>query len=243
MLETDTMTVKFDTVVTDSVIQINGNFPDSDILSKLSSKGLIQLQTSPDNVESTLEQLGKILGKRISIIPLAHNSEQSGPKLPWHIDGYYQTPLPMYFMLGCCLAECNGGATLLKDGRVIAAQLLKKYPKLENVEIHYERTVPESYQQRTLPLIHRLNQIPILLYRANTPKLPGLEQTITQLGGFGSEEEIYSIVDTAIEEAPLALEHHWSAGQILVANNLFFMHSRKAYSGDRYMLRAQCFPH
>lgn len=224
-----------------SMIQLDGETPSSDILEKLSTTGLILLQTYPEKVETTLAQLGEMLGKRTSIIPLAHNSEQSGPSLPWHIDGYYQNPLPTYFMLGCCFVQCQGGATLLKDGRLIATQLIKEYPALENVTIHYERTVPESYKERTLPLIQYLGVTPILAYRSNTPKLPGLEQKIINLGGFANEEEIYSIVDTAVEQAPIALEHHWRAGQILVANNLFFLHSRNDYFGDRKMMRAQCF--
>ena len=224
-----------------TVIQLNGNSPSPDILEKVSTAGFIRLQTDPEKVKATLAQLGEMLGKRISIIPLAHNSEQSGPSLPWHIDGYYQNPLPTYFMLGCCFVQCRGGATLLKDGRLIAARLLEDYPDLENVTIHYERTVPESYQERTLPLIQYLDETPILAYRSNIPKLPGLEQTIVNSGGFANEAEIYAIVDTAIEEAPIALEHHWQAGQILIAHNLFFLHSRKDYFGDRQMMRAQCF--
>ncbi|MGK7904562.1 MAG: TauD/TfdA family dioxygenase [Hormoscilla sp.] len=226
-----------------TVIQLDGNAPPPDILRKVSTAGFIRLQTHPEQVEATLAQLGEMLGKRTSIIPLAHNSEQSGPSLPWHIDGYYQTPLPTYFMLGCCFVQCRGGATLLKDGRLIATRLIGEYPELKNVIIHYERTVPESYQERTIPLIQDLDGTPILAYRANIPKLPGLEQTIVNLGGFANEEEIYSIVDKAIEAAPIAIEHHWSAGQILIAHNLFFLHSRKDYSGERQMMRAQCFPY
>jgi len=223
----------------DSVFISGSEFPQG-TFDSLSTKEMLLFHTDPSNVLQAVGVLGSKLG-RAEVIPLAHNSSGYGPELPWHIDGYYHDQLPEYFILGCSEIDSNGGQTLLKDGRIIASNLMASNPDIQNVEISYQRVVGDLSRQKDHLLIQSSKADQVLVYRAPLPKLEGLEQVITRRSLFPAETDIYRFVDAEIERQPLAFTKEWKAGDILVAKNLWFLHTRTAYTGTREMDRAQVF--
>jgi hypothetical protein len=171
---------------------------------------------------------GQALGESFGYHNL--NATDSDETLAVHTEGISnEGGIIPYFALGCIKPADSGGETRLFDGR-IAAREIDNTPELSDVIIEYS-ALANPNARVSYPLV-----IPeygrTLRYRSN------VETNLVLSSDKIPENKMYKKVDEVIEKS-LIVSHRWSAGELIFVNNLFTLHDRLPFQGNRIMLRVR----
>lgn len=134
-----------------------------------------------------------------------------------------------YFALVCIKSSISGGETRLFDGR-IAAKKIDSFPELSDVVIEYSALAnPNARVQYPLVIPEHGRTV---RYRSK------VETNFVLNSGVLPEDEMYRLVDEIIHKS-LIVSHKWNPGDLLFVNNLFTLHDRLPFIGNRRMLRVR----
>lgn len=134
-----------------------------------------------------------------------------------------------YFALGCIKPADSGGETRLFDGRT-AAKNISGIEGLSSVVIEYSALANPNAKTR-YPLV-------ISEYGGTVRYRSKVETNLVLSSGSFSENEMYQCVDESILKS-MIVRHSWNAGDLLFVNNLFTLHDRLPFRGNRRMLRVR----
>jgi|GEM_PF-2742114 len=199
----------------------------------LSTSGwaLVRIEPSPKTESDMLiiaTLAGQVLGESFGYHTLdATNSEEI---LAVHTEGISnESGIVPYFALGCIKPADSGGETRLFDGRLAAIEI-DNVTELSNVVIEYSALANPSTRVHYPLVIPEYGRT--LRYRSNVET-----NLVLSSGGF-PENEMYQKVDEIVRNS-LIVSHYWNAGELLFVNNLFTLHDRLPFQGNRRMLRVR----
>lgn len=170
--------------------------------------------------------VGQILGESISYHTI--DITDSNETLAIHTECISnEDGIVPYFALGCIKPSIKGGETRIFDGRM-AAKMIDNIPELSDVMIEYSALANPSAK---------------IIYPLVTPKhgrtvryRSKVETNFVLSSGGLHEDKMYNVVDEIIHKS-LILSHKWNSGDLLFVNNLFTLHDRLPFVGNRKMLR------
>ncbi len=134
-----------------------------------------------------------------------------------------------FFALGCIKPSVSGGETRIFDGRM-AAKIIDDIPALSDVIIEYSALANPSARISYLLVVPEHGRT--VRYRSK------VETNFVLNSGDLSEDEMYNLVDDVIHKS-LIVSHAWNSGDLLFVNNLFTLHDRLPFMGNRKMLRVR----
>jgi gamma-butyrobetaine dioxygenase len=165
-----------------------------------------------------------------------YRTQTASPVAP-HNDGLFLPHRPRFIILYCVSPADDGGETFIVRGAAAAAALaadLRDFFASTPVEI----CLAETCATHRLLDEHPREAGPVFLFTD-----PSVSDRCTlRVGGVPLGPAVIARVRDALGRVDVAHTQRWAAGDLLVVDNLRFLHGRQAYTGRRVLWRALVVP-
>lgn len=198
----------------------------------LNDEGWVLIKVNPsEKIMGDMLIIATLVGEFLFCKSIAYHmldNNDSKEPLAVHTEGIsHASGIVPYFALGCINSPISGGETRIFDGRK-AAKMIDEVPELEGVEIEYFALANPDSRIRHPLIVSDYGRT--VRYRSR------VESNLVINSGTFSEKEMYECVDDIILKS-LLVSHTLEVGDLLFVNNLFTLHDRLPFSGNRQMLR------